>query len=81
MRKPSIIILGPAGCGKTTHAEALRKHYGLKRIIDTGANLSRNYTIPSHGALVLTCDPMNAPPGVRTISFAKAFAEASLRKL
>lgn len=31
---PGVVIYGPAGCGKTTHAAALAKHYGKTRIVD-----------------------------------------------
>ena len=30
----SMIIYGPQGCGKTQHAEALRRHFKLARIVD-----------------------------------------------
>lgn len=30
----TIIVYGPQGCGKTTNAEALRKHFGCDEIID-----------------------------------------------
>lgn len=30
----SVIIYGPQGTGKGIHAEALKRHYGLKRVID-----------------------------------------------
>lgn len=79
MSKPSIIIIGPAGCGKTRHADALRRHYGLDRVIDTGAELDRRYVVPATGALVLTIEPMSAPPGVRTINFTDAAASARIR--
>jgi hypothetical protein len=28
------VVYGPAGCGKTRNAEALRLHYGMDRVID-----------------------------------------------
>jgi len=30
----SVIIFGPAGCGKTKNAEILRKHFKCKKIVD-----------------------------------------------
>jgi cytidylate kinase len=30
----SVFVYGPAGCGKTTHAVALAKHFGLSKIAD-----------------------------------------------
>jgi Holliday junction resolvasome RuvABC ATP-dependent DNA helicase subunit len=29
-----VLVYGPAGCGKTTHAQALAKFYGKTRIVD-----------------------------------------------
>ena len=51
--KPSIVIHGPQGCGKTRNAEALRVHYGLDRIIE--ADERPHQMLPATGALVLTC--------------------------
>lgn len=46
----SILIVGPQGCGKTLHAEALRQHFGCTLVHDDWR--------PSHGivadALMLT---------------------------
>lgn len=51
----SILIVGPASCGKTLHAEALRQHFGCDTVHDDWQ--------PSHGivrgALMLT----NRRPG------------------
>lgn len=35
-RQPAIgiVIYGPQGCGKSTHAAALARHYGKTRIVD-----------------------------------------------
>ncbi len=57
----SVIIYGPQGCGKTTHAKALAKHLGLSHIIDDGRDEEGNlwhsdYAIPE-GTLVLTSAP------------------------
>lgn len=30
----ALIVYAPQGAGKTTHAEALRKHYGCARVVD-----------------------------------------------
>ncbi|MGV8959233.1 MAG: hypothetical protein ACOH1V_02440 [Stenotrophomonas sp.] len=47
----SVIVYGPKGSGKTAHAEDLRQHFALDRIVDDW-NGSDPY--PRHGALVLT---------------------------
>lgn len=67
--KLSVIIIGPAGCGKTRYSEALRNYYGLERIIDDAHHHTK---VPQTGALVLTPVPLQAPPGVRTIKFEDA---------
>lgn len=51
--KPTIVIHGPQGCGKTRNAEALRQHYGLDRVIE--ADERPHQMLPATGALVLTC--------------------------
>lgn len=30
----SVVVYGPQGCGKTTHAKALAKHFGVAHIVD-----------------------------------------------
>lgn len=46
----TIIIVGPAGCGKTLHAEALRQHFQCTHIMDQWRP-SDGY---APGALILT---------------------------
>lgn len=38
----SLVIVGPQGCGKTRFAQALAKHYGLDRIVES-ERFSREY--------------------------------------
>jgi hypothetical protein len=74
----SIIIEGPAGCGKTRNAEKLRVHYGLGRVYDTGLDPSEPLrSIPTHGVLVLTIEPLNVP-GIQVIQYADAAKAAGL---
>lgn len=68
----TILIFGPAGCGKTHNAERLRQHFGCTGVIDPWWNEFL------YGYLHLT----NAPPqhhflirGVEYISFADAMKE------
>lgn len=77
MSKPSIVIIGPPGCGKTRHAQALRNYYGMDRVIDDIAPDS-NYKVPARGALVLAIVPLPTPPGVRIIQFKDAARAACL---
>jgi tRNA A37 N6-isopentenylltransferase MiaA len=52
--KRSVIVCGPKGCGKTTHAEQLRKHFGLTSIVD---DWDGSHPYPTFDALVLTSNP------------------------
>lgn len=54
MNKRSVIVFGPKGSGKTCHAEALRQHFSMDRIID---DWNGSDPFPSAGALVLTNNP------------------------
>lgn len=54
MSRQSIVIYGPKACGKTTHAEQLRKHLGLDTVVDDWDGRAR---YPATGALVLTNHP------------------------
>lgn len=44
-----IVIFGPQGCGKTTNAEALRRHFGKAQVVEAGFPL-----VVPHDAIVLT---------------------------
>lgn len=83
--KPSIVITGPQGCGKSRNAHRLSHAFGLKRVIDEGAEL-RPRRIPQTGALVLTTRSeqelreAGLPPGVRVIPFAEAMLELEIRR-
>ena len=53
--KKSVVVYGPQASGKTRNAEALRKHFLLDVVMDTGLahDIGR---IPDTGALVLQID-------------------------
>ncbi|MFC6351270.1 hypothetical protein H7691_06545 [Stenotrophomonas sp. CW117] len=50
----SVIVYGPQGSGKSLHAEKLRQHFGMERIIE---NWNGSDPFPRDGALVLTNNP------------------------
>lgn len=71
----TVIIHGPQGCGKTTHAKPLAQHFGCARVVDdwNGAD-----PLPA-GVLALTNARRISPPRRATvISFAVAMEEAAL---
>ena len=53
--KPSVIVYGPQGCGKTRMAEVMRQHFLLDRVYDRdGPPLSSHRQLPKTGHLILT---------------------------
>ncbi|MDO7843466.1 hypothetical protein [Sphingomonas immobilis] len=52
MKPFSIILTGPANSGKTENAEAIKKHYGMSRIVDDWDG----ETTLKHGTLAITRD-------------------------
>lgn len=67
--KPSVIVYGPQGCGKTRHADALRKHFELDKIYDQDcAPVTSFHDLPKSGHLILTHE---RPPATcrRAMSF------------
>ena len=63
------VIYGPQGCGKTTHAVALARHYGKTRIVD---DWQPGGPVPSN-TLALTSAPHQG-----AIPFLKAVTEAGI---
>lgn len=67
----SIIVHGPAGCGKTRHASALARHFDLPKVLDTGRDgvqLDRLPHTAFSNTLVLTNDPPELlPPQHRSL--------------
>ncbi len=70
-----VIVVGPMACGKTRNAEALRKHFGCKRIVE---DYVRGFSPPlKDGDLALTNEAprRRKVPGVRVVEFADAMKE------
>lgn len=77
MSKPTVIVYGPQGCGKTRNAQRLLRGLGLRRLIDEGADFNPNLRIPVHGALVLTNrEDLPAPASCVRMTFRDAMRRA-----
>lgn len=50
----SLIVYGPKGCGKTTHAEELMRRHGLTRVIEVDGRATRYTEKLAEGVLFLT---------------------------
>ncbi|UQA71928.1 ATP-binding protein [Stenotrophomonas maltophilia] len=50
----SVVIYGPQRCGKTTNAQELREHFGLREVLD---DWDGHTAYPLHDTLVLTNNP------------------------
>lgn len=75
----SVIVFGPGGVGKSHHAEALRRHFGLSSV--THEWDGREPMRDSLGTLVLTSRDLSGRrsiSGFRVIAFADAMREAGL---
>lgn len=76
MSKPSILIYGPQGCGKSTNAQALADFYGLTTVRD---EVTHQTNLPLEDTLLLAERvPAHTPEGMRTIPFTIALKEACL---
>lgn len=49
----SVIVVGPPGCGKTTHAAALADHFGLNHIVDGDDQLPKDGKLERTNTLYL----------------------------
>lgn len=66
----SVVVFGPKGCGKTTHAGSIAAALGLTQIIDDGEMTQK---FPAFGALVLTNEtPCEGAFNLRTMTFDEA---------
>lgn len=80
-RKKSILLYGPQGCGKTTHAKNLAKFFGLKNIVDSGgAKTKDGYLDPPFDTLIVSNSrPMNMSLTEQMVSFDVAIKMAEIK--
>jgi tRNA A37 N6-isopentenylltransferase MiaA len=84
----SVVVYGPMACGKTRHAGAIARHFGLKRVVDDWDHKLHRIT---PGALHLTTTRPIACGSARVIGYeelpahvrsnAKSADDAGLRKM
>ncbi len=75
----SIIICGPQGSGKSLNGERLRKHYGLKRVVEAEDLLVGHVRpFPMHDALILATDwdARQLPNNLTRVSIEQAIRQA-----
>lgn len=79
MAKPSIIVYGPQGCGKTRNGAALAKAYGFDRVVELEDWPFRGKP-PREGALLLSCRELAslAEYNLQLVSYATAAKKAGL---
>lgn len=62
MAKPSVIVYGPPGCGKTTNKDRIKRHFGLGQVLDFGSlgtlRPSAHHLVDH---LILCIDPYELP--------------------
>jgi len=69
----SIVVHGPAACGKTRNGERLRKAFGMKYLLDEGRMLSPGrQRLPKMDTLILSEEPADKASGLQSIAFHEA---------
>lgn len=89
--KKSLVIYGPAGCGKTFHADALGRYFGLPVIDSYDAATGYGVLLMPQGAVrvgpvfaqhgflyLLERKPSSLYKGSSVLSFEEAMAQAGL---
>lgn len=64
MSNKTVVVYGPAGTGKTHHARALARHFGLGTIVDGWSGRSK---LPATGVLALTNADIKPDPSERRV--------------
>jgi len=78
MPNKSVVVYGPQGCGKTTHAAALAKHFGLANIVEEADRLNNIKRHSTNALLIATERPTWAEGSRRVFSFEQAMQMAGL---
>jgi MoxR-like ATPase len=53
----SVIVYGPQGCGKTRNADALKKHFALKQVVEEFECLRKSEIAPEDTLYLSNCHP------------------------
>lgn len=71
----SVYVYGPAGCGKSTNADRMKRKFSLDTVIDDyDFGCGRVPSVPKDGTLVLGMSKHGGPPGMRVVSYYEAIA-------
>lgn len=66
----SVLVHGPMGCGKTRNSEALRRHFGMRHILD---GWTPGDPVPPHTLILTYHEPQwSSSSRVRIVSFSAA---------
>ena len=80
----SVIVHGPHGCGKSLHAEKMRKHFQLSHVVEEFEALRSNEVRPDGTLYLASTDPerSNRGPlikalGIRVVTFQDAMQQCA----
>lgn len=83
----SVIVYGPQGCGKTLHAEKLRKHFRLSHVVDPFELLRANELRPEATLYIATDNPQQTSRGpavkalgIRVVAFKDAMQQCAKQR-
>ncbi len=72
--KPSVVVHGPHGCGKTIASHRIAAHFGLTKIVEVEGSPVRK--IKPDGVLYLTsCPERAATIGVKIVPFSQVMKD------
>lgn len=84
--KPSVIVYGPKGCGKTRHSVEIADRYELTKVVEFDElPKAAQQNVPAYGTLILTFEDKKEASKlamrlqIRALSFELAMTEVLLK--